>query len=143
MLSQTSKIAIKAVIYLSDKSLRDEKAGVEEIATRINASKHTVSKAMQTLVKENIINSQKGPTGGFYLDEEQQQKAIYYVIEAIEGEDIFTQCGLGLTKCSDCRPCPIHNEYKEVRSLIHKIFKEKKIIDLREPVKSGIAFLMD
>lgn len=143
MLSQTSKIAIKAIIYLSDISFDGKKAGVNEVAEKINASKHTVSKALQTLVRRHVINSQKGPAGGFYLSEEQQSQAIYKIIEAIDGGTLFTEYGLGLKLCSETRPCPIHNEYKVVRERLESIFKEKKVQDLRETVSDGLAFLMD
>ncbi|MCC6187218.1 MAG: Rrf2 family transcriptional regulator, partial [Chitinophagaceae bacterium] len=61
MLSLTCKTAIKAVIYLASKYDSGEKAGIKEIAEFINASEHTVGKMLQTLVKENTINSAKGP----------------------------------------------------------------------------------
>lgn len=143
MLSQTCKIAIKAVIYLSLKSEQGEKAGIKEIAEQINASEHTVGKTLQLLVRQSIINSLKGPTGGFYLTNEQQAQPISNIVETIEGKTTFKECGLGLSKCSETHPCPIHNEYKAARNLLEKIFREKKVSDLCNPVTRGIAFLMD
>ena len=66
MLSLTCKTAIKAVIYLASRFESGEKAGIKEIAVYINASEHTVGKMLQTLVKEAVINSSKGPNGGFF-----------------------------------------------------------------------------
>lgn len=143
MLSSTCKTAIKAVIYLSNKSKSGQKAGIKEVAKQINASEHTVGKALQKLVKNGVINSLKGPTGGFYLSYNQQNQPIIDIVETIEGENVFKQCGLGLTQCSESRPCPIHNEYKVARDLIEKIFREKDIIDLCDPVENGLAFLID
>jgi len=143
MLSITCKTAIKAVIYLSGKSAQGEKAGMKEIATHINASEHTVGKTLQTLVRQGLINSMKGPAGGFYINEEQQNQPISNIVETIEGSGIFKECGLGLNKCSATRPCPIHNEYKVARELIEKIFREKKVKDLCDPVSNGLAYLID
>ncbi|HOZ86026.1 MAG TPA: Rrf2 family transcriptional regulator [Niabella sp.] len=143
MLSQTCKIAIKAVIYLSGKSDNNEKASIKEIAEQINASEHTVGKTLQQLVKHKIINSLKGPYGGFFLSDIQQEQPISNIVETIEGVSIFRECGLGLNKCSEAHPCPIHNEYKIARQLIEKIFREKMIKDLCDPVTNGLAFLMD
>lgn len=142
MLSQTCKIAIKAVIYLSSKSEQGQKTSVKEIAQKIDASEHTVGKSLQSLVKQDIINSQKGPSGGFYLNDSQQNQPIYNIVVAIEGTGLFKECGLGLSKCSETRPCPIHNEYKVVRELTEKIFKGNRVRDLRKPFANGIAFLM-
>ncbi len=143
MLSTTCKIAIKAVIYLSKSSHDGQKASIKEIAEHINASEHTVGKTLQTLVKQKIINSMKGPSGGFFLTEQQQSQPISNIVETIEGKSIFKECGLGLSKCSESHPCPIHNEYKVARELIEKIFRIKKVNELCNPVTSGLAFLMD
>ena len=141
MLSLTCKTAIKAVIYLASKFELNEKAGIKEIAEYIDASEHTVGKMLQTLVKENVINSAKGPTGGFYLNAKQKNQPILNVVVAIDGKDVFTQCGLGLSKCSATRPCPIHNDYKAVRELFESVCRLKKICDLCDPVNDGLAYL--
>ena len=64
MLSFTCKTAIKAAIYLASKSESGEKAGIREISEFIDASEHTVGKMLQSLVKEEVINSAKGPAPG-------------------------------------------------------------------------------
>jgi Rrf2 family protein len=142
MLSYTCKTAIKAVIYLASKFESGENAGIKEIAEYINASEHTVGKLLQTLVKRGIINSLKGPSGGFFISKEQRQQPIINIVEAIDGKKVFKECGLGLSKCSASHPCPIHHEYKEARNLIENLFTTKKIADLCENVNSGLAYLI-
>lgn len=142
MLSYTCKTAIKAVVYLSCKSSNGEKAGVKEVAQKINASEHTVGKLLQTLVRHSLINSTKGPSGGFYITEAQQHQPISMIVETIEGKHLFKECGLGLSKCSETHPCPIHYEYKVARDLIEQIFSTKKVKDLCDSVTNGIAHLI-
>src|SRR5690349_9283422 len=127
MLNSTCKTAIKAVVYLAARSADGEKAGMKEVAEQINASEHTVGKILQTLARQGLINSTKGPTGGFFITKTQQNQAIIHIIEAIEGKDVFKECGLGLAKCSALHPCPIHDEYKVARDLLEKLFRSKKI----------------
>lgn len=142
MLSYTCKTAIKAVIYLASKSDMPVKSGMKEIASNIHASEHTVGKILQTLVKKGQVNSTKGPSGGFFLTESQMNQPVSDIIESIEGDQVFKGCGLGLSKCSAAHPCPIHHEYKIARDLIEKLFREKKVKDLCDPVSNGIAFLI-
>ena len=142
MLSNTCKTAIKAVIYLASKDESREKAGVKEIAQYINASEHTVSKILQNLVRQKIINSTKGPTGGFYITKEQQSQPIITIVNTIDGKDLFDECGLGLSKCSSAHPCPIHDDYKKGRELIQNLFTTKTISVLCEPVEHGLAHLI-
>lgn len=141
MLSYTCKTAIKAVIYLASKTEQGEKAGTKEIAEHIRASEHTVGKILQTLARQGLINSAKGPSGGFFITAIQQNQPISNIVESIEGEQIFNGCGLGLSQCSALHPCPIHEEYKVARDLIEKLFREKKVKDLCIPVTNGLAFL--
>ncbi len=141
MLSQTCKIGIKAVIFLASKYDAGEKAMIKEIASHIEASEHTVGKLLQNLVRQDVIKSLKGPAGGFYLSKAQLEQPVRNIIDAIDGKQIFCDCGLGLSKCSATHPCPIHNEYKEVRDLLDKIFSTKRVIDLYEPVNKGMAYL--
>jgi Rrf2 family protein len=142
MLSYTCKTAIKAVIYLAAKNEQGEKAGILEVSKHIDASEHTVGKILQTLARHGLINSVKGPSGGFFMSKTQQNQPISNIVETIEGKQIFKECGLGLSKCSALHPCPIHDDYKAARDMIEKLFREKKIRDLRDPVTNGLAYLI-
>jgi Rrf2 family protein len=141
MLSSTCKTAIKAVIYLATCE-NGEKAGIREIAGRIRASEHTVGKILQILAREGLINSSKGPSGGFYINRNQLNQPLIHIVEAIDGENVFRECGLGLSKCSASHPCPIHDEYKTARERIEKLFRQNTLKDLCGPVSSGFAHLI-
>lgn len=142
MLSLTCKTAIKAVIYLASKFESGDKAGIKEIAAFIDASEHTVGKMLQTLVKEKVINSAKGPAGGFYLTPEQKNQPVINMIIAIDGIEVFDECGLGLSKCSATHPCPMHNDYKDIRDRFKTMCEQKKVSDLCETVNTGMSYLV-
>ncbi|MBS1586770.1 MAG: Rrf2 family transcriptional regulator [Bacteroidetes bacterium] len=142
MLSVTCKAAIKAVIYLGSMFKSGEKFGIREIADQIDENEHTVGKLLQKLAKAGLICSAKGPNGGFYIIENQMKLPILAIVEAIDGTDVFNQCGLGLHKCSAAHPCPIHNDFKSVREGFRMLCSEKTIEDLCLPVNSGIAYLI-
>lgn len=141
MLSNTCKAAIRSVVFLASRVSDSAKLGIKDIADNINASEHTTAKLLQTLVKQKIINSSKGPSGGFYIDKEQLLKPIILIVYAIDGPGIFKECGLGLSKCSEKHPCPIHFQYKESREKIETLFKQKNVKDLSLNVNIGSAFL--
>lgn len=143
MFSTSTKTAIKAVIFISSRCSECQKVNIKEIAEEIDASEHTVAKVLQKLVKCGIVNSLKGPLGGFSITDDQREIPIFNIVASIEGKDVFDECGLGLTKCSPEHPCPIHNEYKEVKEKVKQIFRTKKIKDLCDPVTHGLAYLAD
>ncbi len=141
MLSQTCKAAIKAVIYLSSKPEDSPRSTIKEIASHIEVSEHTLGKLLQVLVRTHIICSEKGPSGGFYINKSQLKLPVMHIIEAIDGKEIFKECALGLTKCNNSKPCSIHNQYKEARDLLLDIFNNNKIGDLGKSINQGLTFL--
>ncbi|HEX6915383.1 MAG TPA: Rrf2 family transcriptional regulator [Chitinophagaceae bacterium] len=141
MLSYTCKTAVKAVIFLATKDEKGEKTGIKEIAEHIDASEHSLGKVLQTLVRQDVIMSMKGPSGGFFMSKRQREQPLINIVFAIDGKNTFKGCGLGLSRCSATHPCPIHNEYKEAREIVERIFKTKTVADLCKPVNSGLAYL--
>lgn len=141
MLSLTCQTAIKAVIFIATKSDTNTKVSITEIANNISASTHTVGKLLQVLVKDDIIKSLKGPSGGFYITSKQREKALIKIVESIDGDQVFKVCGLGLSKCSSTHPCPIHNDFKNVRDLFQSICINKTIQDLCGNVVNGNSYL--
>lgn len=142
MLSLTCKIAIKAVICLALKSKTGEKSGIKEISESINASEHTVGKLLQTLVKSGLVMSSKGPKGGFYITPEQKSQRIIRIIYAIDGQEVFNQCGLGLSSCSSTHPCPMHEDYLVIRNGFQSLCEEKSIAELCGGINEGLAHLI-
>lgn len=142
MLSNTCKTAIKAVICLASRPASEVNLGVKEIAKFIGASEHTVSKILQNLVRQNIINSVKGPNGGFYITDEQRMRPIMAIVDTVDGKGLFNKCGLGLSECSSARPCPIHDDYRRGKDIIEELFRTKTINVLCEPVENGLAYLI-
>ncbi len=141
MLSITCKASIKAVVFLGSKFATGARYSIKEVAAFTNENEHTVGKLLQKLVKEGIINSAKGPTGGFYMTETQTRQKIVRIVEAIDGKEVFKQCGLGLSKCSETRPCPLHNDYKGIRTLFEAMCSDNEIRKLYDDVNTGLAYL--
>jgi Rrf2 family transcriptional regulator, iron-sulfur cluster assembly transcription factor len=137
MFSQASKYAIKSVIYIWTKSLEDRKVGAKEIGTEIDAPEAFTAKILQTLVKAKIIGSNKGPNGGFFADESHAKITLKDVVKAIDGDHLFSGCGLGLPKCSEKNPCPLHFEIIKVRQGIETMLTGKSIKHLAVEVIKG------
>ncbi|NJN26666.1 MAG: Rrf2 family transcriptional regulator [Cyclobacteriaceae bacterium] len=142
MLSLTCKTAIKAVILLASQPEGDTKLSLKEISEAIGASSHTVGKFLQTLVRHAVIKSVKGPAGGFFITKAQKDQSIMSIVEAIDGKQIFTGCGLGLSQCSEAHPCPIHDQYKEIRDAMDKLFGDNTIASLCQSVHIGETYLL-
>ena len=69
MFSKTCEYAIRALIFIAHKSKGGLKTGIKEISAGIDSPAHFIAKILQDLSRRGLVQSMKGPTGGFYLDE--------------------------------------------------------------------------
>jgi Rrf2 family protein len=141
MLSNSSKYAIKAVLYLSLYSSEVQKKTVKDIAKPINVPQAYIAKLLQALVKENLISSTRGPKGGFYLSDENHNQPVISILKVIDGEKRLTSCMLSLENCNEKRPCPLHDILSPSRSEISKLLEETSIKALAISVEKGNSFL--
>lgn len=120
MLSGKCKYAIRAVIYLAAND--KDRIGGPEIAKALGTPEAFTVKVLQELAKNDILCSFKGPNGGFSISEDQKKIPVIKVVEIIDGLDFFTSCGIGLSSCSETKPCPFHDTFKNVRDEVFELF---------------------
>lgn len=141
MLSNSSKYAIKAVLYLSLHSSEAQKIMVKDIAKPINVPQAYIAKLLQELVKENLISSTRGPKGGFFLSDENNNQPVINVLKVIDGEKRLTSCLISLENCNEDKPCPLHDVLSPSRKKILKILQNTSIKKLALSVKNGKSYL--
>jgi Rrf2 family protein len=141
MFSKTCEYAIRALIFIAQRSKDGYKTGIKEIAVGIDAPEYFIAKILHVLTKKSLVQSLKGPTGGFYLDKKSLQYSLADIVKAVDGDKIFAGCGLGLNYCSERKPCPIHNEFKKVRQDIYDMLHAAKLGDLQEQLEGKLAYL--
>ena len=141
MLSKSCIYALRSIIYIGHHGTFKHKLGIKEIANELDLPVHFLSKILQRLVKQDIVQSLKGPNGGFYLNEKSKEASLLNIIEVIDGLAFFTSCGLGLKECTETHPCPLHNDFKVYRDGLYFMFSEKKISDLILKIEDGEAYI--
>ncbi|UII31145.1 Rrf2 family transcriptional regulator [Fulvivirga ulvae] len=141
MFSKACEYGIRATIYIASKSRNGERVGIKDICNEIGAPEHFTAKILQNLSRMKVISSVKGPHGGFYLDERAKKIKLIDVVRAIDGDKLFTGCGLGIKECSETKPCPIHNEFKAIRNTLQDMLEKTSLTDLTEDLEKGLVFL--
>lgn len=141
MFSKACEYGIRAVIYLWSQNKDGKKLGVKDICKEIDAPEYFTAKVLQSLAKKEVISSSKGPNGGFYISNDQEQLRLIDLVIAIDGDAIFRGCGLGLKQCSEVNPCPIHHEFKAVRDQLTDMLTSMTLRQLAEEVAQGKATL--
>ena len=141
MLSITCKTGIRAVLFLATRIKTGDKYSIQEIASGVEGNEHTLGKLLQMLVKKGVISSSKGPSGGFFMTPDQVKAPVLQVVLALDGDELFTACGLGLPHCSASKPCPLHYAYAKVRDQLEHVFRTNSIEAISKDISKGAAFL--
>lgn len=140
--SKACEYGIRATMYVSLNSLENKRVSLKDISREIDSPEAFTAKVLQQLSRSGIINSLKGPTGGFFIDKPTMQKTnLSHVVYAIEGASFFKGCGLGLKECSEKRPCPLHSRFKIIREELRVSLENTNLYDLSLGVKEGLTFL--
>jgi len=143
MFSKACEYGIRATIYIAGQSMAGQRAGLHEIASSIDSPEAFTAKILQQLVRAGIIQSAKGPNGGFEISS-QKLKSLYLsrIVEAIDGDNLFNGCGLGLKECDEQKPCPVHDKFKAIREELRIMLESTSIIDLSKGIRVGETYLM-
>ena len=142
MFSKACEYAIRAMIYIVTKTSDGSKVGIRDIANQTDTPEPFVAKVLQILSRKQIVASVKGPNGGFFIEPKSKHILLIDIVKAIDGDELFLSCGLGIKNCSEKKPCPIHYEYKAIRDQIKEMLKTNTIQELAAGLVSGDTFLI-
>ncbi len=140
ILSKSCEYAIRATVYVALKTGKGEKVGIIEVADAIGSPMPFTGKVLQTLVRKKILSSAKGPTGGFYI-ENGHLLFLIDIVRAIDGNGLFSSCVLGLGRCSETQPCPMHRQVKPIREMLFNEFSKKPVTELVAEFEPNRYFL--
>jgi Rrf2 family protein len=143
MFSKTCEYAIRATIYIAAESDVKHKIGITDISSHIEAPAHFTAKILQTLGHSKLVSSQKGVNGGFYMDDKQKSNKLIEIVSAIDGDLLLSGCGLGLSRCSDREPCPLHDQYKDIRIRLKDMLETSSLEDMAKKLVKGKGFIRE
>ena len=142
MFSKATEYAIRATIFLAQKSSEDNKLGIDEISKAIDSPRSFTAKIMQLLTKDNkVVSSVRGPHGGFFLSVKAKKLPVRSILVAMGEEAILEKCVMGLKLCSEVQPCPMHAQYKVIKKELISLFTAKTIQELAAEIKDGVVFI--
>lgn len=139
--SKTCEYAIRAVFFIAHTSLDGRRIGIKEIASGIESPEFFLAKILQDLSRKRVISSTKGPNGGFFISREDLKRPLSDIVEAIDGDGLFRGCALGLKQCSEVNPCPLHEEFKAIRTGLYQMLNANTIDQFNQELMNGLLSL--
>lgn len=115
-ISEATSMAMHALALLADDDGR--RLTGREMAEKLKASEHHLSKVMQRLVKAGLVKSVRGPGGGFSLNRDPVEIALIEIYQEFEG-------------ALDERPCLFDHRVCDnasciLGSMLHRVSEEVK-----------------
>ena len=141
MFSKACEYAIRAMLYIARSSKGGLRVGIRDISKAIDSPEPFMAKILQDLSRKGLVLSIKGPHGGFYMDNAHMRISLADIVTAIDGDQLFNGCGLGLKACNEKKPCPIHYQFKAIRSNLKTMLESTALEDFTENLEKGLFYL--
>ena len=122
-LSEAASIAIHSMVLIAK---NDGKANVVLISDTMGFSKHHVAKVMQKLVKSGLLNSNRGPAGGFTITKPYQEITLLEIYETIEGKTIESECFMDYHTCP-FKECLMGNVVNDMTKVLLEYMSNKTL----------------
>ena len=127
--SSACEYAIRALTYMAG-----FEPGTRLLARNVAAHERVpgpfLGKILQTLVRADLLESNKGPGGGFWLARDAASITLFDIYKAVDGTTYLDGCAVGLARCSDETPCPLHERWKPVRERIRSYLQTTTLADM-------------
>lgn len=143
MFSKACEHGIKAVIYVATQSMDGLRVKIGDVAENTGTPEAYTSKILSLLTKHHIVQSLTGPHGGFEMDPQRmKQVKISEIVFAIDGDNIYNGCALGLRECDHSQPCPLHENFLKIRDDLKSMLENTSVYDLATKFKAGETILI-
>lgn len=103
----------------------------KDLSSQLGLPGPYLAKILQGLVQAGILESVRGPKGGFRLTRPSHRITVGEVVAALEGPDAMEGCIMGFPTCGGDHPCPLHDAWGAVKAQVTTSMTEATIRDLQ------------
>lgn len=135
ILSKAAIYGIQACVYLASNKTDDTYRPISEIAEALSIPYHFLKKVMAELAQKGLILSQRSARGGVALGKDPTNLVLLDIITAIDGDDLFNQCLLGLPGCGEQKPCAMHTAWATERTRLQLMFSSTTLTDVASRIQ--------
>ncbi|MFN0059763.1 MAG: RrF2 family transcriptional regulator [Planctomycetota bacterium] len=103
---------------------------VEQICEQAHTPPEFTRKVLRQLVTAGILESVRGPTGGFILARPPGEIRLIEVILGLEKHSRFDRCILGFGECTESQPCALHYMWSPIKAKALHMLTSRNVKDL-------------
>lgn len=129
------------MVFIKTQQPSGKHIGLKMIAEEIDSPAAFTAKILQKLVHSDLLESVRGPHGGFKINKKFGPIYLRDIVESIDGDALLGQCVLGFKECSPDSPCAVHHKFSHIRSELKETLSKTTIDEIAGNVTSGSALL--
>ncbi|RPD46556.1 MULTISPECIES: RrF2 family transcriptional regulator [Chitinophagaceae] len=130
LFSKSFGYALRGILYVALAQSEGRRVQVDEISEKLGVPRHFLGKILNRMVKEGLLQSVKGPYGGFALAAATLQTPLLKLIELTDGLGTFNNCVLRLHACNAVNPCPLHHQVMDIKNNLQHMMMGTLVSDL-------------
>jgi len=135
VISKSGEYGLRALLYMAAHRTSQEYVNIREMSEELDISFHFLTKILQSLTQKGILQSYRGPNGGIGFLIQPENILLADLFRALEGEDFFSKCLLGLSGCNEIHPCPMHDFWKTIKASLITEFESTTLADLAQTTR--------
>ena len=121
-LTTRGRYAVTAILDLVLHQV-DGPVTLDHISKRQGIALSYLGQLFAQLRRQGLVNSRRGPGGGYFLAKAPEQIALSEVIDAVDERLDTTRCG-GKSNCHNDRQCLTHSLWERLGGEIHRLLSE-------------------
>ncbi len=137
LLSKRCEYGLRAMLYLATLDAKEEGASptreyvsIQTVSDDLDIGFSFLTKVLQRLNDIGLLTSKRGRGGGVALTRAPDAIRLHEIVVAIDGDDLFEECVLGLPGCGEAEPCPLHEHWTDERERIEEMFRDTTLADV-------------
>jgi len=132
-ISKMTDYAIMVMVELH--SSRGEILSAQALAESSSLELPTVSKVLKLLVKTDLVESYRGPAGGYSMQRNALDISVAEIIAAIEGPIAMTECSVENGLCAQEAICSLRGNWQRISVAIAEAMDGVSLAEMSQPVK--------
>ncbi len=133
--SKRCEYALRALIWAATHR-REGRFQAAEACREVGIPESYTRKVFQSLTQGGFLKAIRGPGGGYALSQPPEDVTVLDVIHAVDGEETFHHCVMGLPCCGDEHPCPLHGVWSDVKGSLLGQLSENTLRQVADAVQA-------
>ncbi|MCX8048616.1 MAG: SUF system Fe-S cluster assembly regulator [Methylohalobius sp.] len=139
-----SKLADYAIIIASYSAREPQQTyTAAEIALAVNIALPTVQKILKRLNQAGLLQSERGPHGGYRLAKRPDEISVAQIIAALDGPIGLTECSLAEDHCQKAKGCNIRSNLSLINQALKIALEAVTLADMIKPTPREVSISLD